>query len=259
MARPLARFALGALLASMLVALLAFFTIGSEPATLQAAQGLKAVNPLYATFLAIGDREGIDVSFAREVVSERNGPTIEHPLFSMPERSVDVLIFGDSTAAWGIIPQIVEGASGLRVAMFAEAGLPLNEAQCPFYRAVIERYLAPDGRVLFFFAPKNLQHEPEVPFSRLLTGDRLAQALARSDVNDEWSFERYWGWRNDALVEPLTASGMRLPHMAPYRSWLEQYVNPGWFAQKQDVEARQSQGFIRWDGWTAIMYGPNKQ
>jgi alginate O-acetyltransferase complex protein AlgI len=84
--------------------------------------------------------------FARKVVSQRRGPVLDHPLFGLPEHSVDVLIFGDSTAAWGISPRVIERVSRLRVAMFADEGMPLSAAECAFYRAAIDRYLAPDGR-----------------------------------------------------------------------------------------------------------------
>jgi len=162
MPRTLVRFVLLALLASALVSVVALSLVGREPEAFQAAAGGKFVNPIYSRLLAIGEREGFDVSFTREVVNQRNVSTIDHPMFSMPEHGVDVLIFGDSTAAWGITPQVIEAVSGLRVAMFAVEGMPLNEALCTtFFRALIDKYLAPDGRTLFYFSPGNILRDPQ--------------------------------------------------------------------------------------------------
>jgi hypothetical protein len=256
MARPLARFALVALLVSALLSCVVLLVAGRETDSFQATEGSKFINPLYGQLRALGEREGIDVHFAREVVAERRSPVGDHPVFSLPEHSVDVLIFGDSVAAWGVTPQVVESVAGLRVATFAHEGLPLNVAQCELYRALIEKYLAPDGRTLFMFSPSNLMKDPATVRLPQLVGAGLAQALARADTREWWSFERYWDWRTRRLAEPLQAVGLALPQVAPYRSSLERWVNPAWYAQKQETETRQATGFMRWDGWTALMHGP---
>ena len=256
MSRPPVRFTLRALLASALLSVVALLIAGARPEAFQASAGGKVINPLYDRLRAVAEREGFDVGFAREVVYERQGPRVDHPLFGMPAHGVDVLIFGDSTAAWGITPQVIEALSGLRVAMFAEPGMRLNEADSAFYRAVIDQYLAPGGRTLFCFAPKNIIREPEVPSSQTLSEKKLALAMAASENADWWSFDGYWSWRTNTLAEPLRGSGLRLPRITLYRSWVEQYINPEWSAQKRDTEARQAKGFIRWDGWTAMINGP---
>lgn len=256
MARPTAHFTIFTLLLSALFSALALLVASGRPEMFQGSSGNKIINPLYARLSAVGRREGFDVDFAREVVNERQGPRVDHPLFSMPEHGVDVLLLGDSTAAWGITPQVIEAVSDLRVAMFAEPGMRLNEADSAFYRAIIDKYLAPNGRTLFCFAPKNIIREPDVPSMQTLSGRKLALAMTAHEQLDWWSFDGYWTWRTKSLSEPLQAWGLRLPRLALYRSWLEPLFNPAWSTQKRDTETRQAKGFIRWDGWTATINGP---
>jgi hypothetical protein len=256
MSRPSTRFTICTLLLSALISVLALLVAGGRPETFRGSSGNKSINPLYARLRAVGKREGFDVDFAREVVHERQGPRLDHPLFSMPEHGVDVLLFGDSTAAWGITPQVIEAVSDLRVAMFAEPGMRLNEADSGFYQAIIEKYLAPNGRTLFCFAPKNIIREPDVPSMQTLSKEKLARAIAAHEQLEWWSFDGYWSWRTKTLSEPLSAWGLSLPRVALYRTWLEPVFNPAWSTQKRDTEARQGKGFIRWDGWTATINGP---
>ena len=259
MSRAPASFALRALLVSALLSLLALLAVPTTPQAPQANAASKLVNPLYDRLQAIGEREGFDVGFAREVVLERQGPTVDHPLFQMPEHGVDVLIFGDSTAAWGISPPVIEAVSGLRVAMFAEPAMRLNEADSAFYQVIIDKYLAPEGRTLFCFAPRNIEQDPDVPSSRTLSGENLARALTAAKKSDGWSFDRYWRWRTEHLSQPLQAAGLRLPRIDLYRSELEPYLNPEWSGRKRKTVTRQAKGFVRWDGWTTTISGPVRQ
>jgi hypothetical protein len=265
MRRASVRFALGAVLVSVLISLVAIVTVFRSGAELDAAtatQGRQFQNPLYARLRAIGEREGFDTSFARWVISQRRGPVLDHPLFSLPDHSVDVLIFGDSTAAWGITPQVIESVSHLQVAMFADPGMPLNAAECAFYRAVIDKYLAPDGRTLFYFAPKNITRDPEpLHLPQLLdaSGRNLSRRIAHAEAPDGWSFDGYREWRRKALEQPLQALGLRLPQLTPYRSSLERLINPAWYAQKKEADTKQEKSFLRWDGWTATLNGTARQ
>jgi hypothetical protein len=266
MGRASARFALGAIVVSLLVALVAIVAArhsGAEADAATTARGREFPNPLYPLLKAIGEREGFDASFARSVISQRRGPVLDHPLFSLPEHSVDVLIFGDSTAAWGITPQVVASISHLRVAMFADPGMPLNVAQCAFYRAVIDKYLAPDGRTLFYFAPKNITRDPgpmHLPQLLDASGNNLSRRITQAEAPDGWwSFDGYRDWRSSELEQPLQALGVRLPRLTPYRSSLERLINPEWYAQKQEADAKHEKGFLRWDGWTATLSGTSRK
>jgi hypothetical protein len=264
MRRALAPFALSALLISVVVSLLTIVVLrrtGAEAGEARSAPGVRFANPLYPELSAIGEREGFDTRFARWVVHQRRGPVLDHPLFSLPEHSIDVLIFGDSTAAWGITPQVVESISHLRVAMFADPGLPLNVAQCRFYRAVMDKYLAPDGRTLFYFAPKNITRDPDpIHLPQLIegSGGSLSHLIAPQEARDALSFERYRDWRTDEIEQPLQALGLRLPRLTPYRSFAERLLNPAWYARKKETEAKQERGFMRWDAWTATLQGPTQ-
>jgi hypothetical protein len=258
------RFALGALLVSALASLVAIVLVlrsGAEPDGASAGQDRQFLNPLYPQLSAIGEREGFDTSFARWVVSKRNGPLLNHPLFSLPEHSVDVLIFGDSTAAWGITPQVVESVSHLRVAMFADPGMPLNVAECAFYRAVIDKYLAPDGCIVFYFAPKNITREPSglhLPQLMDASHKALSRVIAPTATASLWSYDGYRDWRNDEIEQPLQALGLRLPRLTPYQTSLERLVNPDWFATKKETDAKRDKRFLRWDGWTATLHGDTR-
>jgi hypothetical protein len=268
MQRASAHFALGALLVSGLVSLVAIVMVlssGAEPDVATVAKGFQFPNPLYSRLKAIGEREAFDTSFARSVVNQRRGAVLDHPLFRLPEHSVDVLIFGDSTAAWGITPQVVESVSHLRVAMFADPGMPLNAAECTFYRAVIDKYLAPEGRTLFYFAPKNITRDPDrFHLPQLLDASgknlnpRIGRAQAQAPPLDAWSFDGYREWRSTELEQPLQALGVRLPRLTPYRSSIERLINPAWYAQKRKADAQHEKGFLRWDGWTATLNGTTR-
>lgn len=73
----------------------------------------KFINPMWDEFLRIGKIYSLDLSFTKYVWEQR-GPKdyLIHEIFKDKPKSVDVLIFGDSSMAWGVIPEVIEQITG---------------------------------------------------------------------------------------------------------------------------------------------------
>jgi len=114
-------------------------------------------NPLYTEFERLGALYGIDMSFTKQVETIKPfDPALSQdvtmlPIFCSPEKSLDVILLGDSTLSWGVIPRVVEGLSHRSVGMFAFRAMLLNRRTMNVARRVINRYLKKDGIVIFGF------------------------------------------------------------------------------------------------------------
>jgi hypothetical protein len=136
-------------------------------------------NPLYGRLLELPAARGLDLSFLRTVTEDRVGPgPLANPLFEAPPHSYDVILFGDSTLAWGTLPQVVAQRAGLEVGLFAYESNFLNRRMVPIYDAIARTYLKPGGLAVFSFAAWTQVADPDL--IRLYQTDfaRIASVIA---------------------------------------------------------------------------------
>lgn len=177
-------------------------------------------NPLYARLAAEPAARDLDLSFLRAVSEDRVGPgPLANPLFASPRHSFDVILFGDSTLAWGTLAPIIAQRSGLKVALFAYESAFQNRRMAPIYDAIARSYLKPGGLAVFSFAAWTQVAEPDLV--RLYADDfaRLAQRIApggelRADAPataTPLSAPAIEGWRHRMRAQIFGARDARAP------------------------------------------------
>jgi hypothetical protein len=129
----------------------------------QVALAVRYANPLYETLLRRPEARGLDLSSLRAVSEDRIGPgPLANPLFASEPHSYDVILFGDSTLAWGTLPSVIAERSGLRVGLFAYESGFLNRRMARLYDAIARTYLRPGGRAVFSFAAWTQLADPDL-------------------------------------------------------------------------------------------------
>lgn len=145
-------------------------------------------NPLYAEYKRRGRELNLNMDFTGVVRTlvpydrRLNHDSLELELFCAKEKSLDVLLIGDSTMAWGVIPSVVEQRSGLRVGMFAMRSMYLNAASMRTAARLQKYYLKEGGITLFGFAIWTQLQDPEIV--------RRGELLKFNCYSDE-EFERF--------------------------------------------------------------------
>jgi len=163
---------LTALLAVLLLAWI--WREGRDAATPQ-----RYANPLYEQLVAMPAARGLDLAFLRAVTEDRVGPgPLANPLFESAPHSYDVILFGDSTLAWGTLPQVIAQRARLKVGLFAYESGFLNRRMARIYDAIARTYLKPGGLAVHSFAAWTQVADPTLV--RLYTADfaRIEQVMA---------------------------------------------------------------------------------
>ena len=143
------------------------------------ARAARYQNPLYARLVAEPAARGLDLSFLRAVSEDRVGPgPLANPLFQAAPHSYDVILFGDSTLAWGTLPQVIAQRSKLKVGLFAYESSFLNRRMARIYDALARTYLKPAGFAVYSFAAWTQVTDPDLV--RLYAADfaRIEQVIA---------------------------------------------------------------------------------
>jgi hypothetical protein len=221
-------------------------------------QGAPALpNPLFSEFQRVASGQDLDLEFARAVRWQDRTPEADrHPIFESEAGSWDVIIFGDSIVSYGVIPQVVSQASGLRVATFAVPATGITPGNAEVYAAIAERYLSPGGRVLLMFSVwTQMKVVNEGVNGRLAAlDDSFFRALDRGGEGQRLAYrayvERRRGW-DQALRSGL---GLQLPSLPLYERWIEPEINPEWHAAKRALREGALGERFAWDGWTATLY-----
>jgi len=118
---------------------------------------LRSNNPLFPEMRKIASEYGVDVSFTRNVTTlepyDRRlyEDSLNFPIFCRERQSLDVILIGDSTLAWGVIPRVIEQLTGLKVGMFAFRSMYLNQRSMATARRIKDYYLKKGGLTIFGF------------------------------------------------------------------------------------------------------------
>ncbi|HHH37834.1 MAG TPA: hypothetical protein ENK77_04385, partial [Epsilonproteobacteria bacterium] len=152
------------LMASLLSLLLLQGCTAQEKNTLQE---VKFQNPLYEAFADIAKKNNLDLSFAKMAWAQKGRePFVWGPnnykvntLFNEKPKSIDILLIGDCTIAWGLIPQVVEQITGKKVALYGYASNVMTVKTAKLFHKISDYYLKEDGIILFSFSNWALQKD----------------------------------------------------------------------------------------------------
>ena len=102
----------------------------------------KFSNPLYSNFMEIGKKYHLDLSFTKQVWEQR-GPIDfkKNTIYSKAKKSLDIIFFGDSLIAWGLIPSVIEQLTGKKIAIFAYENNFLNQETVKIFNQISSYYL----------------------------------------------------------------------------------------------------------------------
>lgn len=111
------------------------------------------LNPLWDDYIKIAKYYKLNLNFAKNVWNER-GPNdyMIHQIFKDKPKSIDILMFGDSSLAWGVIPEIIEQITGKKVRIYAYESNLLNTKSSKLFNKLASYYLKDDGMIIYAFA-----------------------------------------------------------------------------------------------------------
>ncbi|MBL8018234.1 MAG: hypothetical protein JNM27_01095 [Leptospirales bacterium] len=218
----------------------------------------KVNNPLFTEYTRIGKEYNVDMEFTGVVRAmvpydrRLHRDSLELELFCEKEKSLDVLLIGDSTMAWGVIPSVIEQRSGLRVGMFAMRSMYLNETSMRTTERLQKYYLKPGGMTLFGFAIWTQLQDPGVvrrgelrKFNQLSDDEFLRFVRERrsscnvppepEEVPEPRTFSRaaFEAYSNELgiLRKDLRKSIGRLRETTLARDF-RQMIHPSWYTEK---------------------------
>lgn len=115
--------------------------------------GIETNNPLWERFQNLSRSQSINLNYTKRVqihfddfISFRSG------FFCHKPQSLDVIVFGDSTMAWGIVPNVIEEKTGLKVGNFSMRGVYLNKIAASTIQKLQKIYLKKDGTLILGFS-----------------------------------------------------------------------------------------------------------
>lgn len=108
-------------------------------------------NPIWPLLQQYGRKYNFRIDYAQKSAYFTEWQSFPSGLFCHEPGSLDILLIGDSTLAWGTVPQIIEDVSGLRTGMFALRSLYLNARTVKSFRRIADIYLKKTGKIIFGF------------------------------------------------------------------------------------------------------------
>ena len=124
---------------------------------------LKCNNPIYDKLKKEGRKHKLNLEFTCNIqqITGRMR-SFESAIFCHKPESLDVILFGDSTIGWAIIPQVIEQKTGLKVGIFALRGMYLNRRSLSVLQKIKEHYLKKDGISIFAFDQWTQEKHPNI-------------------------------------------------------------------------------------------------
>jgi len=230
----------------------------------------KFTNPLYKEFTKIAKKHDLNLAFTKEVWVQR-GP-VDYKVsavFDEKPNSVDILLLGDSSISWGLIPQVLEQVTGKNVAMYAYESNLLTQKTAKLFDKIAKYYLKDDGMVIFSFDNwTKRQHPNDVRFSKeeceeMLTWSdadfiRHAKKNEKSFHETYLSLSAYQNLYENTSEYLKTNYHLELTSPSLYANYIEKKINPSWY-EKKNTNAQPDDIFIRWDMKTVTIYNPERK
>lgn len=223
-------------------------------------------NPHYREMSELAARHGVSLEHARTLRRGRSFDIRESPLFLLPDRSLDVLIVGDSTVVWGFSPLIVSRASGQRVGVFAYGQARPTRNFLRTVRSLARRYLTDEGLILLCFSsrdwsqPQNARQVDRNLQALTQMGERELEAFIqnkRSLVPAPFTpghVAAHWKGVEESLAKIPWLGAASLPELSFYSRWAEPVVAPRTAAAAlENTDQRGKQVFYHWDDWKSIL------
>lgn len=234
-------------------------------------------NPLDDEFKKIGARNGLNMNFTATSVCNKdlNFDFKRHPVLTSPRHSYDVLIVGDSSMAWGIIPEVIEQLTGLSVGLFAMEALTLNTTVAGVINNMSDYYLRPGGLLVFGFGNWTQEQGAD---SKVLVQTEWMNKVSKMNHGEFANFiERekksqngggggqpencssilkfpYYRGKFLSVKETLsTKYNLALFQCQVYFDYVEKFTNPRWYIVKRIMKAK-IKCYLRWNNRSLTMH-----
>ena len=236
-------------------------------------------NPFYDEFRSAGSRYGLNVEFARHAscVKGTQLKLEEIPLLGYGPKSCDILLVGDSSMAWGIVPEVIEQMTGLKVGVFTSEALILNVTIARFIDNLASYYLKDDGLLILSFG--GWTQEQDAHSIVLVYVDWIYNVARMNNAEfaaymEKWKKERIGGTGSDGLLRMLSFPtyrksvkelknsleknyGLSLFQLPLYNDYIEPYINPKWHNQKMEMKSK-VRCYLRWNNRSIAMYSSDQ-
>lgn len=228
-------------------------------------------NPVYDKMAKIADEYGLSSDYMKEVWDERTPyDTIASHLYTNEPKSLDILILGDSSIAWGLIPSVLEEMTGKKVGVFSFESNLMNEMTCKLYNILAEYYLKEDGLLVLAFDLWTQEVDPNVlvlspehtrqliswsqeEFDVFASNYRNSKKEKVESFEDRWSFNSYSDKYDKVSTVLCNDYSVGLNSYNFYQSKIEPIANPEWSTIKQ-VDESEELHFLRWSYRSILCY-----
>ena len=232
-------------------------------------------NPFYDEFRKTGARYGLDMGFTKNAgcMTGTQLDLEKMPLLAKGPKSCDILLVGDSSMAWGLIPEVVEQMTGLVMGTFTSEALILNITTASMIRNLASYYLKDDGLLILSFG--GWTQEQDANSMVLVYSSWIYSAAGLNEEGfkkfiEEWRSSRLGSRR--AMLQQIAFSEYRkyiaevkqtlgknyylsLLQLPLYSEYIEPVVNPGWYKHKKAMK-EMIRCFLRWNNRSIVMYMP---
>jgi hypothetical protein len=231
-------------------------------------------NPFYDEFQRVGKQYGLNMEFTKNAgcMPGSQLPLDRQSLLSKGPKSCDVLLVGDSSMAWGLIPEVVEQMTGLVMGTFTTEALILNVTTAKMIQNLATYYLKDDGLLILSFG--GWTQEQNANSMVLAYPDFIynVAGLGKSDFKkfiEQWRASQLGG--NKSMVQRVIFSEYRksigtvknklakmhfsLLQLPLYAEYIEPVVNPKWYKHKKEMK-EMIKCYLRWNNRSIVMYAP---
>jgi len=140
------------------------------------------LNPLYDKYEVIAKQYNLDLTFTQHTKEQRGPVNYKiNAIYAEKEKSIDVLFLGDSSIAWGLIPEVVEQISGKKVAVFAYESNVMTRKTAILFNMISKYYLKENGVLLISFDNHFYSKNPDLTLISKKEYEEMAS----------WSFEEF--------------------------------------------------------------------
>ncbi len=231
-------------------------------------------NPFYDEFQKVGARYGLNMEFTKHA-SCMMGSQLqleELPLLAKGPKSCDILLVGDSSMAWGLIPEVVEQMTGLTVGTFTSEALILNVTTAKMIHNLTSYYLKDSGLLILSFGGWTQEQDANsmvLVYPGWINNVAGLNKAGFAEFIEKWKAARLGGGRK-SILEQLAFSEFRkyigvlkfklavtyhltLLQLPLYAEYIEPVVNPKWYKRKKEMKAL-IQCYLRWNNRSVVMY-----